>query len=158
MQNGEEYGGTNQAGKIGGEEGAGAEQVKQLLASGLPPPYRRAYRILGNAADAEDALRDALLAAYTHLDQSRGQAQLSTWLTTIVLNCARLHLRRRPNRVLGFASPASYRRSRVTFKVHELVLPTVSLIAQPPWFGNCVALMEVKFGLEHHECGSEQLD
>src|SRR5882672_349092 len=60
---------------------------------------RVAYRQLGNAADAEDAVQDALLAAYTHLDQFRGQAQISTWLTTIVLNCARLQLRRRAKHV-----------------------------------------------------------
>ena len=77
-------------------EGKAAQQLEQILASGLPPLYRRAYRILGNAADAEDALQDALLAAYTHLDQFRGQARISTWLTTILLNCARLQLRRRP--------------------------------------------------------------
>jgi RNA polymerase sigma factor (sigma-70 family) len=80
-------------------EGGAAQQLEQILASGLPSLYRRAYRILGNAADAEDAVQDALLAAYTHLDQFRGQAQISTWLTTIVINCARLHLRRRPRHV-----------------------------------------------------------
>ena len=69
------------------------------MASGLPPLYRRAYRILGNTADAEDAVQDALLAAYTHLDQFRGQSQISTWLTAIVLNCARLQLRRRAKHV-----------------------------------------------------------
>ena len=76
-------------------EGKTAQQLAQVLASGLPPLYRRAYRILGDAADAEDAVQDALLAAYTHMHQFRGQAQISTWLTTIVLNCARLQLRRR---------------------------------------------------------------
>jgi RNA polymerase sigma-70 factor (ECF subfamily) len=35
------------------------------------------------------------LAAYKHLNQFRGDAQLSTWLTTIVINCARMHLRKR---------------------------------------------------------------
>jgi len=80
-------------------EGKGAQQLEQILASGLPPLYRRAYHILGNAADAEDAVQDALLAAYTHLHQFRGQAQISTWLTTIVLNCARLQLRRRAKHV-----------------------------------------------------------
>jgi RNA polymerase sigma factor (sigma-70 family) len=75
-------------------EGKAAQQLEQILASGLPPLYRRAYRILGNAAEAEDAVQDALLAAYTHLHQFRGQAQISTWLTTIMLNCARLQLRR----------------------------------------------------------------
>ena len=75
------------------------QQLEQILASGLPPLYRRAYRLLGNAADAEDAVQDALLAAYTHVNQFRGQSQISTWLTTIVLNCARLQLRRRQRHV-----------------------------------------------------------
>jgi RNA polymerase sigma-70 factor (ECF subfamily) len=44
---------------------------------------------------AEDAVQDALLSAYKHLGQFRGQAQLSTWLTTIVTNAARMQLRRR---------------------------------------------------------------
>jgi RNA polymerase sigma-70 factor (ECF subfamily) len=95
MQNKNTYGGMEEREEIGGEGGM-AQQLEQILASGLPPLYRRAYRILGNAADAEDAVQDALLAAYTHLNQFRGQAQISTWLTTIVLNCARLQLRRRP--------------------------------------------------------------
>src|SRR5258706_12520815 len=85
-------------------EGKAAQQLEQILASGLPPLYRRAYRILGNAADAEDAVQDALLAAYTHLHQFRGQAQISTSLTTIMLNCARLQLRRRAKQPQGFLS------------------------------------------------------
>ena len=80
-------------------EGKAAQQLEQILAGGLTPLYRRAYRILGNTADAEDAVQDALLAAYTHLDQFRGQAKISTWLTTILLNCARLQLRRRPRHI-----------------------------------------------------------
>src|SRR5580692_7541516 len=84
--------------EIGGEKGA-AQQLEQILTNGLPPLYRRAYRILGNAADTEDAVQHALLAAFTHLHQFRGQAQISTWLTTIVLNCARLQLRRRRRHV-----------------------------------------------------------
>jgi RNA polymerase sigma-70 factor (ECF subfamily) len=80
-------------------EAKAAQQLEQILASGLPPLYRRAYRILGNAADAEDAVQDALLAAYTHLDQFKGRSQLGTWVTSIVLNCARLQLRRRQRHV-----------------------------------------------------------
>jgi RNA polymerase sigma-70 factor (ECF subfamily) len=71
------------------------QALEQILSAGLASFHRQAYRLLGNAADAEDAVQDALLAAYTHLDQFRGQSQISTWLTTIVLNCARLQLRRR---------------------------------------------------------------
>jgi RNA polymerase sigma-70 factor (ECF subfamily) len=94
MQQANAYGRNDERDGIPSEQGA-AQQLEQILANGLPSLYRRAYRILGNAADADDAVQDALLAAYTHLHQFRGQAQISTWLTTIVLNCARLQIRRR---------------------------------------------------------------
>jgi RNA polymerase sigma-70 factor (ECF subfamily) len=94
MQKANAYGRNDEPHEIPNEEGA-AQQLEHILASGRPSLYRRAYRILGNAADAEDAVQDALLAAHTHLHQFRGQSQISTWLTAIVLNCARLQLRRR---------------------------------------------------------------
>jgi RNA polymerase sigma-70 factor (ECF subfamily) len=50
---------------------------------------------LSNLADAEDAVQEALLSALTHVHQFRGQAKMSTWLTTIVINSARMKLRRR---------------------------------------------------------------
>ena len=49
---------------------------------------------LGNAADAEDAVQDALLSALRHVDQFKGRAKMSTWLTAIVINSARMKLRR----------------------------------------------------------------
>lgn len=74
---------------------AACQAWEQILAGGLSVFYRQAYRLLGNHADAEDAVQDALLAAYTHLDQFNGQSQMSTWVTAIVLNAARMQLRRR---------------------------------------------------------------
>jgi RNA polymerase sigma-70 factor, ECF subfamily len=71
-------------------------EMQDVLSRYLPRFHNRAYRQLGNAADAEDAVQDALLAGYKHLDQFKGQAQMSTWLTSIVVNCARMQLRRRP--------------------------------------------------------------
>jgi RNA polymerase sigma-70 factor (ECF subfamily) len=65
----------------------------------LPSLYRAAYRYLGNPADAEDAVQDAFLSAYKHLDQFEGRAQMSTWLTTIVKNCARMQLRKRARQI-----------------------------------------------------------
>src|SRR5579864_9233530 len=75
---------------------SGTRQMEDVLTRFLPRFYRSAYRQLGNAADAEDAVQDALLAAYKHLGQFKGQAQMSTWLTAIVTNSARMQLRRRP--------------------------------------------------------------
>ena len=72
-----------------------AQELDGVVSRYLPMFYKRAFRFLGNATDAEDAVQDALLSAYKHLGQFRGQAQLSTWLTTIVTNAARMQLRRR---------------------------------------------------------------
>ena len=72
-----------------------SETFGHILTSGLSPLYRGAYRLLGNAADAEDAVQDALLAAYTHLEQFRGRSKMSTWLGAIVHNSARMQLRTR---------------------------------------------------------------
>jgi RNA polymerase sigma factor (sigma-70 family) len=71
-------------------------QMLHVIASGLPALYRRAYKLLRNKADAEDAVQDALLAAFKHLHQFRGESQLSTWLTAIVINCVRMQVRKRP--------------------------------------------------------------
>src|SRR6202035_1489887 len=72
-----------------------AQELDSVVSRYLPMFYKRAFRFLGNMPDAEDAVQDALLSAYKHLGQFRGQAQLSTWLTTIVTNAARMKLRRR---------------------------------------------------------------
>src|ERR1700679_2610538 len=62
----------------------------------LPLFHRRAYGYLRNPHDAEDAVQDALLSAYTHLDQFKGSAKMTTWLTSIVTNSALSYLRKRP--------------------------------------------------------------
>ena len=72
------------------------EEMSETLSRYRAAFFKRAYLVLENAADAEDAVQDALLSAYKHIDQFRGEAQLSTWLTAIVCNSARMQLRRRP--------------------------------------------------------------
>src|ERR1700723_1085225 len=84
------------------DRSSNADRVREwdaVLSRYLPSFHRQAFRRLGNAADAEDAVQDALLSAYKHLDQFRGQARMSTWLTAIVSNCARMQLRRRPRQI-----------------------------------------------------------
>ena len=83
---------------VAGDQSA-ARELQRVLSLYLPSFYRCALRILGNRDDAEDAVQEALLAAYKHLHQFRGQSQMSTWLTTIVCNCARMQLRKRPRQI-----------------------------------------------------------
>jgi len=71
------------------------QELTDVITSHTPRFRRIALSHLSNVADAEDAVQDALLSAFTHVHQFRGQARMSTWLTTIVINSARMKLRRR---------------------------------------------------------------
>ena len=71
------------------------ERFDALLLRYSPVLYRIAFHKLGNAEDAEDALQDGLLSAFKNMHQFRGEARLSTWPGSIVLNSARMQLRRR---------------------------------------------------------------
>jgi RNA polymerase sigma-70 factor (ECF subfamily) len=60
--------------------------------------YRLARATLRNDAEAEDALQDAYLHAYRSMSQFRGDAQLSTWLSRLVLNECFARIRRSARR------------------------------------------------------------
>ena len=79
----------------------GVQEIQDVLSRYRPTFYRKAYQFLGNAADAEDAVQDAILSAYKNLDQFKGEAQMSTWLTSIVINCARMRLRKRARQTVA---------------------------------------------------------
>src|SRR5215475_13059391 len=57
--------------------------------------FRAARSIVRNDADAEDVVQSGYVQAFTHLGSFRGDAQLSTWLTRIVINEALSRLRRK---------------------------------------------------------------
>jgi RNA polymerase sigma-70 factor (ECF subfamily) len=58
--------------------------------------YRIARGILRNDTEAEDAVQEAYVSAFTHLASFRGDSSLSTWLSRIVMNesLGRLRTRR----------------------------------------------------------------
>jgi RNA polymerase sigma-70 factor (ECF subfamily) len=64
-----------------------------------PQLLRMARRLTQNSEDAEDVVQEAFLKAFKALAQFRGEAQMSSWLGTIVQNTAHEHLRSRRNRV-----------------------------------------------------------
>jgi RNA polymerase sigma-70 factor (ECF subfamily) len=57
--------------------------------------YRIARAVLRNDGEAEDAVQEAYVRAFTHLAEFRGDASLATWLSRIVLNEALGRIRRR---------------------------------------------------------------
>lgn len=60
-----------------------------------PRITRLAYRLLGWDEDVNDVVQDVFLAAWQHRKKFRGDAQVTTWLTTITVNRCRNNWRRR---------------------------------------------------------------
>jgi RNA polymerase sigma-70 factor (ECF subfamily) len=68
--------------------------------------FNLAYRIMRNQDDAEDAVQDAWLKVYQHLNAFDGRSKFSTWLCRIAINSALGILRRRrarPETSMDFA-------------------------------------------------------
>ncbi len=57
--------------------------------------YRTLIAILGDAADAQDAMQDTLLSAFKHVGGFQGRSKFSTWLVSIARNAALQRLRGR---------------------------------------------------------------
>jgi RNA polymerase sigma-70 factor (ECF subfamily) len=72
------------------------QEFEDAVSRDLPRLRRLAARWLRNREDAEDAVQDAILSAFTHIAQFSGHAKMSTWLTAIVINAVRMQMRRRP--------------------------------------------------------------
>jgi RNA polymerase sigma-70 factor, ECF subfamily len=77
----------------------------ELVLPYAPGLYRRALRLTGNPADAEDARQEAMLKAFTRLDQFAGnsddkQDDLHAWVSRITTNAAIDLLRRRRGSIL----------------------------------------------------------
>jgi len=86
--------------------------------------YNLAYRMLGNAEDAEDASQEIFLRAYTRLESFDHQRRFSTWLLSIGSNYCIDRLRRRRFSWLtlddaAFALPSSERGPERTALDHE---------------------------------------
>ena len=72
-----------------------ADAFEPLVTENQTRAYHLAYRLLGNEADAADAVQDAFLKAYTSLGDFRGESRFSVWLYRLVNNVCIDALRRR---------------------------------------------------------------
>lgn len=57
--------------------------------------FRLTRNITGNREDAEDAMQEAFLKSYTHLEGFNGDSRFYTWLVRIATNEALMRLRKR---------------------------------------------------------------
>jgi RNA polymerase sigma-70 factor (ECF subfamily) len=71
--------------------------------------YRLARAMLRDDTEAEDALQDAYVSAYHSIQQFRGEASLSTWLSRLVINecLGRMRRSERRSRVMTLVGPSN---------------------------------------------------
>ena len=62
------------------------QAFEQLIDEKLGLLRGTAMRVLGDSADVEDAVQQALLIAWRRYEAFRGQAEFATWVTRILLN------------------------------------------------------------------------
>ena len=74
-----------------------AEAFSKLAAMHRDALVRAAFHLLGNEADALDAVQEALLRAYRHLATFDGRSSFRTWARRIATNCALTRLERQRN-------------------------------------------------------------
>ncbi|MBI1337727.1 MAG: sigma-70 family RNA polymerase sigma factor [Phycisphaera sp.] len=66
-----------------------------LLQSQQKRLYNTCLRMVGNRDDAAEITQDAMLKIVEHAGDFRGQSQITTWMTRIVMNLSISHLRKR---------------------------------------------------------------
>jgi RNA polymerase sigma-70 factor (ECF subfamily) len=64
------------------------EALEELFRRYRLVAYRVAYRLLGNEADALDAVQEAFVKALTHLSGFQGRSSFKTWLLRVVSNAS----------------------------------------------------------------------
>ena len=89
-------------------EGLSDEQLMHRIAAGdepafrllsrrcVPPAIGLAQRILGNSADAEEVVQEAMLRVWTNAPRWRPEARFRTWLYRVVINLCLNRKRRAP--------------------------------------------------------------
>src|SRR5438132_1130161 len=69
--------------------GAGErEALEELFGRYRLVAYRVAHRLLGNEADALDAVQEAFVKALVHLPSFQGRSSFKTWLLRVVSNAS----------------------------------------------------------------------
>jgi RNA polymerase sigma-70 factor (ECF subfamily) len=96
-------------------EGSASDSFRALVEEHSPRVFRLAYRMTGNASDAEDVVQETFLKAHRSLDGFDERARFGTWIYRIAVNAAIDLIRRR-----GRLAAAAHRPSDETPMVETI--------------------------------------
>lgn len=81
------------------------EAFAEIVYSFTDAVYNLCYRMLGDAAEAEDATQEAFIRAYNHLDSYDTQRSFKTWLLSIASNHCIDRIRKRRMMLVSLDEP-----------------------------------------------------
>ncbi|MCI8333151.1 MAG: RNA polymerase sigma factor [Lachnospiraceae bacterium] len=84
------------------------ERFMELYRTVYKDLYRLAYYYVGNAADAEDLVQEAVLAAYENFGKLREEEAFRVWIFRILTNCCRKHFRKNRRTEAAAESPEGF--------------------------------------------------
>lgn len=111
---------------LNGEEGV----LPELINRYLKPAYNFAYRLTGNAQDAQDISQETFLKMWKNLKKYRPEESFKTWLFTIARNTAFDLMRKKRNLVFSDISGNSTEDSFEEKLADEFSLPADEIISQ----------------------------
>jgi RNA polymerase sigma-70 factor (ECF subfamily) len=91
--------------RAAGRVDAARERYAELVTRHQRRGLRIAYHYLRDAADADEAVQDAFVKAYTHLDTFREELPFEVWFTRILINGCLDRLKARRRRQKWIAPP-----------------------------------------------------
>jgi len=100
---------------------------EQLMGSYRRELYIHCYRLLGSIQDAEDAVQEAMLAAWRGLATFEGRSSLRAWFYTIATNACLRMIARRPRRMLSIDLGPPLQ------DTHDLGEPVTEPVWLEPW-------------------------
>jgi RNA polymerase sigma-70 factor, ECF subfamily len=102
----------------------------RLVAARLPQTYRLAKAITGHPGDAEDVTQEAFLQAWRNLPRLRAADRFDAWFGRIVVNAARMSIRRRGRVMTVSVDAIDVRDGETAGYVPSALDPSIDAIGQ----------------------------
>ena len=123
--------------------------MDDLLGELMPSLHALCINILGDGAEAEDALQEALIAVFRGIDRFRGESQVSTWAYRITVRVAmRWAAKHQRHAAVAYTDTAVALESAVTSARVKQILEAVTNLS--PKHRVVLALFAIQ-GLAHDE-------
>jgi RNA polymerase sigma-70 factor (ECF subfamily) len=119
--------------------------------------FNVAWRMLGNAADAEDALQEVFLQAYRKIGGFKGESALGTWLYRMAVNLCLDRLRSRAGRDGRQTGSLEDSPPKAASTTREMIVNRLDLeraIARLPDGARAAFVLHDVEGFAHQEVGS----